>query len=123
VPNSLAPLLNDTKWDELRLAMYALGQQAPDFRVREIGADLPGPWDGEWYYHFRQGGYRSIEQVELRLRDSAHRGAITAAIERIGLPGTCTDAGFVVYGYAAPGTPVEYISSSSNKSLERTRER
>jgi len=123
VPDSLAPVLNDTKWDELRLAMYGLGHQRPRFRVKEIGAAEPGPWDGEWFYHFRDGGYRSMEWVEVQLLDQAHRDNIANILASIHLPGIHTDAGFIIYGHVASGTSVDYIRPSSNKSLERTRER
>lgn len=101
--------MNNTKWDELRLAMYDLGHEAPRFRVKAIGADQPGPWDGEWYYHFREGGYHKIERVELQLRDSSHRGAVARALVTINVPGVQTDAGFVVYGHIPPGASAEYI--------------
>jgi hypothetical protein len=122
VPNSLAPVLNDTKWDELRLAMYELGQLSPRFRVKDIEATQPGPWDGEWYYHFREGGYASMEWVELQLNDETQRDDVSNILAFINLPGAHTNAGFIVYGHVVPGTPVDYIRSSSNKSLERTRE-
>ena len=123
MPNSLAPVLSDTKWDELRLAMCALGDLSPQFRVKDIEATQPGPWDGEWYYHFREGGYRSMEWVELQLKDEAQRANVASILASINWPGVHTNGGFIVYGHVMPGTPVEYIRSSFNKSLERSRER
>ena len=122
MPSSLAPILNDTKWEELRLAMYALGSESPRFRAKDIKTSQPGPWDGEWFYHFRDGGYRSLEWVELQLRDQSQRDAVARILASINLPGMHTDAGFIVYGHVVPGAPIEYIRSSSNTSLERTRE-
>ena len=118
---SLAPVLNDTKWDELRLAMYELGEQSPDFRVKDIRDDRPGPWDGEWFYHFRSGGYSSMEWVELRLADPQQREVVARILESINLPGSHTNEGFVIYGHVVPGSSVEYIRSSSNNKLQRTR--
>jgi hypothetical protein len=116
--NSLVPVMNDTKWDELRLAMYSLGRNGPQFRTKKVGASQPGPWDGEWYYHFRVGGYRTIEWVELKLRDATQRDIVANALAIIGLPGTHTEAGFIIYGYVVPGIPVDYIRSLSDNSSE-----
>ena len=117
MPNPLAPILNDTKWGELRLAMYGLGQQSPMFRIKDLGKSQPGPWDGEWFHHFKIGGYRSIEWVEVQLRDQTQRDSVADVLASIHLPGVHNEAGFIIYGHVAPGTPVDYISSSSNKSL------
>ena len=109
MPESLAPLLNDAKWDELRLAMYDLGPRSPQFRVKEVAAEQPGPWDGEWFYHFRVGGYRTIEWIELELCNQSERDEIASILASINLPGAHTDKGFIIYGHVAPGFSVEYI--------------
>jgi hypothetical protein len=101
--------MNDTKWDELRLTMYDLGRVSPRFRVKHIDDTEPGPWDAEWYYHFRQGGYACIEWVELRLAHESHRAEVARVLGSIHVPGVGTSSGFIVYGYVAPGTPVEYL--------------
>jgi hypothetical protein len=116
VANPLAPVLNDTKWDELRLAMYKLGQLSPRFRVKDIEANQAGPWDGEWYYHFREAGYGSMEWVELKLKAESQRDLVATILASINLPGVHTSEGFIVFGHVTPGTPVEYIRSSSNES-------
>ena len=97
--------------------MYELGQWSPRLRVKDIEATQPGPWDGEWYYHFREGGYGSMEWVELQLKDESQRDDVASTLASINLPGVHTIGGFIVYGHVMPGTPVEYIRSSSNKSL------
>jgi hypothetical protein len=102
--------------------MSELGPLSPRFRVKKIEAAQPGPWDGEWYYHFREGGYGSMEWVELQLKDESQRDDVSSVLASINLPGAHTTGGFIVYGHVMPGTFVEYIRSSSNKSLERTRE-
>jgi hypothetical protein len=109
VSNPLVPVLNDTKWDELRLAMYSLGRDGPQFRTKDVEASQPGPWDGEWYHHFLVGGYRTIEWVELKLRDPMQRDIVANELAAIGLPGTHTETGFIIYGYVAPGISVDYI--------------
>jgi hypothetical protein len=58
----------------------------------------------------------SLEWVELQLRDQSQRDAVASILASINLPGFHTDAGFIVYGHAAPGAPIEYIRSSSNES-------
>ena len=101
--------------------MYELGEFSPRFRVKDIEATQPGPWDGEWYYHFRDGGYGSIEWVELRLEAESQRDLVATILASINLPGVHTPEGFIVLGHVAPGTPVEYIRPSSNNKLQRSR--
>ena len=116
VSQSLVPVLNDTKWDELRLAMYGLGPLRPRFRVKDIEDTHPGPWDGEWYYHFREGGYGSMEWVELQLADEGLRALVLQILASINLPGVRTNEGFIIFGHVPPGTPIEYIRADDELS-------
>lgn len=100
-------LMNDTKWDELRLAMYDLGELSPRWRTRDVESGDECPWDGEWFYHFRCGGYETIEWVEIRIDSPDQEQAVLSALKAIHVPGRRSEAGFKVYGYA-PG-PMEYI--------------
>ena len=109
------PVMNDTKWEELRLAMYSLGPQAPKWRNRILVSGYVSPWDGDWYYRFREGGYTDIEWVEIQIISLDQRAAVLALIQSIHLPGCETEHGFKIIGYAAPphlspcGASLEYI--------------
>ncbi len=97
----LCPVLNHTKWAELRTEMLAapVGQH-PQFRTRSVFAP-PGfctEWDGEFYYHVHP--VADLEWMELRsasstwLRDALRRHSIPYSLE----------AGVVrVWGYTRPG--------------------
>lgn len=50
-----SPLMNGTKWDELRMGMHALGRLRPQWRTRDLATGFESVWDGDWYYHFRLG--------------------------------------------------------------------
>ncbi|NVB84594.1 MAG: hypothetical protein HOV81_39835 [Kofleriaceae bacterium] len=86
--------MNDTKWEELRLAMYRIEPLPPAWRTRCVENGYVSPWDREWFYHFRDGGYGSIEWVEIKPDSAEH------------LPGLKTDNGFRILGYATPGDTI-----------------
>ena len=75
--------MNNTKWDELRLAMYKLRERSPRFRTKDLTGYL-SEWDREWFYHFRGSGYVSIEWVEIEVL-SAEQDAVVLALSPNGL--------------------------------------
>ena len=103
----LHPLMNNTKWEELRIAMYGLAS-APRFYTLSQRGYRYGP-DSEWYYHFREGGYEDIVHVDILANDPPHRELIRSAIKQIHLPGEETEFGFRIYGYAQPGQAINYL--------------
>lgn len=100
-------LMNDTKWDELRLAMYNLGELSPRWRMRDVESGYECPWDGECFYHFRCGGYKMIEWVEIRIDSPEQEQAVHSALKAVHVPARRSESGFKVYGYAQG--PMEYI--------------
>lgn len=100
--------MNNAKWDELRLAMHYLGPISPKWRTRDLESGYESPWDGEWFYHFRTGGYEAIEWVEIKVDSPEQEHAVLNALRSIHVPGNRTEVGFKVYGYARG--PMEYIS-------------
>lgn len=102
------PLLNDTKWDELRLAMYNLGKLSPRWRTLDIKNGHLSDWDSEWYYHFRAGGYNTIRYVDLETVGEEQKEAVLRELVRLNLPGENTPDGFRVYGYVESGTGSMY---------------
>ncbi len=101
--------MNDTKWKELRLAMYGLAAP-PRWRTRDLQSGYESDWDREWFHHFRLGGYRTIEWVEIETEGPEQLLAIHAELARIHVPGERTEAGFKVYGYLKPGVVMDYVS-------------
>jgi len=101
------PVMNQTKWDELRLAMYGLGGQCPRWRTKDRSGYV-SPWDAEWFYHFREGGYGSIEWVEIRVTTPEQDVAVEAALRLVHVPGHRVEQGFCVYGYVTDGA-VDYL--------------
>jgi hypothetical protein len=103
------PLLNDTKWEKLRAAMHALDSLSPQWRTRDVETGYTASWDGDWYYHFRLGGYRSIEWVEIKITTSAQDAAVLAALKTIRVPGHRIGSGFRIYGYSREPMTLEYL--------------
>ncbi len=103
------PVMNDTKWDELRLGMDGLETLSPLWRTKSAENGYVSEWDGEWFYHFRIGGYATIEWVELATPDEAQRQAVRAVLNRIHVPGEEKEEGFRVFGYIESGQPVDWL--------------
>lgn len=101
--------MSDTRWRELRDAMYALGDLRPRWRTQNVGNGYLSDWDGEWYYHFEQDGFASIEYVEIEVGSQLMRDAVRRELAQIHLPGHETEIGFVVVGYTRGGDGVDYI--------------
>lgn len=104
----VVPVMNDTKWDEVRAAMLSIDPR-PMWRSRDRDKGFVSEWDGGWYYHFRIGGYETLEWVEIRPNDDGHASQIVAALRRIGVPGLVTDRSITVFGYVESGQPVDWI--------------
>lgn len=101
--------MDDAMWNELRMAMHNLGEKAPQWRTKDIENGYLTEWDEEWYYHFRKGGYRTIESLEIRVSNKDMRDLVRKALIRIHVPGLVTEDGFIVIGYTRNDGPVEYI--------------
>jgi len=105
----LIALMNNTKWDELRLAMYQLGALAPQWRTCCVENGYISEWDREWFYHFQSCSYASIEWVEIKFITYEQEMAVSKAISKIHLPGEKTENCYRIYGYALLGKSVEYV--------------
>ncbi len=101
--------MNNTKWDELRLAMYELGDLSPRFRTCCVENSYVSPWDGEWYYHLRECGYEILKWVEIEVVSTPQRELVLSRLRDIHGPGESSEHGFRVFGYAPRGEPVEYL--------------
>jgi hypothetical protein len=105
----MLPLMSDTKWDELRLAMYELGPLSPKWRTLDVENGYLSNWDGEWFYHFRSGGYKFIKWVEIAIESREQKHAVLIQLVKVHVPGTTTESGFRVLGYGELGEEVDYL--------------
>lgn len=103
----LNPVMNDTKWDELRLAMYAL-DPTPAWSTLSTNGYRFGP-DYEWFHHFRIGGYKNIVHVDIHVETSDQRDLVRSALKRIHVPGEEAADRFRVFGYLENGQVADYI--------------
>lgn len=106
----MVSLMNDTKWDELRLAMCELGPLSPRWRTLDVENGHLSEWDGEWFYHFRNSGYKFIKWVEIAIESLAQRQAVLNELAKVRVPGEPTETGFRVIGYAELGVEVDYLA-------------
>ncbi|WP_309394581.1 DUF6678 family protein [Chelatococcus sambhunathii] len=103
----LHPLMNDTKWDELRLSMHRI-ENRPQFRCKDANGFYSEP-DREWFYHFRGIEYKSLIYVDILVSDPSQRVIVRTELKVIHVPGEETAEGFRVYGYSRPGQTLDYI--------------
>ena len=103
----MLPVMNNTKWDELRLAMYGL-EPSPKF-VTLATNGCRGKPDREWFYHFREGGYEDNEAVDILVDSLEQREEVRAALRKIHVPGEEIANGFRVLGYLREGDAADYI--------------
>lgn len=101
------PAMNNTKWDEVRLAMHALTPR-PSWRTLSLDGYRSQP-DREWFYHFREGGYESILHLDIQIDTPAQRQLVRAALRSVRVPGEETPEGFRVYGYLHVGQSADFI--------------
>jgi hypothetical protein len=101
------PVMSNTKWDEVRLAMYAL-DPSPMWSTFVKNGHRYGP-DGEWFYHFRNGSYEDIIHVDIHVASSQQRELVQSALKKIHVPGEETADGFRVFGFVERGQFIDYI--------------
>lgn len=89
--------------------MYGLGLLSPKWRTLNVNNGHLSEWDGEWFYHFRNGGYKFIKWVEIAVESPEERQAVLTELAKIHVLGETTDAGFRVLGYAELGVEVDYL--------------
>lgn len=105
----LVRLMNATRWEEIRLGMYALGDLSPRWRVRDLHSRYLSDWDGEWFYHFKAGGYEHIEWLEVDTTSPEQTAAVQDVLLQVRVPGERIGNAFRVYGYVPLGKPMDYL--------------
>lgn len=97
----LSPVMNNTKWNELRLKM---GELTPPLAwiTRAISGYEYGP-DSDWEYHFRLGGYEDILHLDIQIESNIQREHVRSILQKIHVAGEETKEGFRVFGYIQVG--------------------
>lgn len=103
----LNPVMNNTKWDELRLEMYAL-TPPPSWTTLSSNGHRSAP-DQEWFYHFREGGYESILHLDIQVDTPVQRELIRSALKKVHVPGEESSEGFRIFGYLRDGQVADYL--------------
>jgi hypothetical protein len=93
----MTPLMNDTKWDEIRLAMHDYDGLI-HWRTKDVENGFIASWDAEWFHHFRLGGYKSIKWLDIRLNED-NTSYVMTKLKEIHVPGEIDGNVVRVYGY------------------------
>ena len=88
--------------------MHSL-EPRPRWRTRDVESGHESDWDGDWFHHFRIGGYNTIQWAEIKANSAVQRETVLNRLREIHVPGVTTDEGFMVFGYSVQGEPVKYL--------------
>lgn len=89
-------LMNNTKWGEIRVEMLNF-----PFNIFWRTKDLNGfisQWDSDWYYHFKEDGYKTIEWLELKTRSDIQM-EVLKVLKQIHVPGEIHKESIIIFGY------------------------
>ncbi len=115
-PPHLIPVMNNTKWDELRLVMYEL-EPKPAWHTKCWENGFVTPWDREWYYHSRDGGYELTEWVEIRAESKEQKQSVLSVLDRVHVPTEEISDGFVCMGIFIQARKLNMQSSNPTLKL------
>lgn len=99
--------MNNTKWNEIRLAMIAM-ESPPLWKITYLN-DYQSVVDGEWFYHFKEGGYLDIQHLDILTSSVEQHATVGTILQAIHLPGIETSNGYRILGYADSVRKVEYL--------------
>ncbi|HHY72170.1 MAG TPA: hypothetical protein GX497_02885 [Bacillus bacterium] len=108
INNQFQEVMNNTKWEEIREAMLD-SPNVHQWRTKDIETGYICPWDDEWFYHFRIGGYKCIEWLEIKTETQEIRNEVLEVLKCIYVPGEALDDVIRVYGYVEIGKLVDYL--------------
>lgn len=91
-------LMNDTKWDEIRTAMYEYPASIK-WRTKDIESGYISNWDKEWFYHLKNAGYKTIEWLEIEVDNEKIKDDFIKILEEIHVPGEVLQNSIIIYGY------------------------
>lgn len=99
--------MNNTKWNEIRLAMVNM-TSPPLWKITTLNG-FESAVDGEWFYHFSKGGYSDIQYLDILTNSVEQHGLVGAILRAIHLPGIETSTGYRILGYADSACKVAYL--------------
>lgn len=99
--------MNNTKWNEIRLAMIAM-ESPPLWKITYLNG-YQSVVDGEWFYHFKEGGYLDIQHLDILTSSVEQHATVGTILQAIHLPGIETPNGYRILGYADSVRKVEYL--------------
>lgn len=99
--------MNNTKWNEIRLAMF--GMESPPFwRITYLNG-YESVVDGEWFYHFSEVGYLDIQYLDVLTNSAEQHATVGTILRAIHCPGMETSTGYRILGYADSASNVDYL--------------
>jgi len=105
--NNLSSLMNNTKWKEKRNAMIGY-PRTTKWRTKDIRTGYLSEWDSEWFYHFSEGGYKTIEYLEIRFENQEMKSEILKLLMKVHVPGELKSESIIIYGYKEKGH-IDYL--------------
>lgn len=99
--------MNNTKWNEIRLAMVSM-EYPPLWKITFLNG-YESTVDGEWFYHFSEGGYLDIQYLDILTNSVEHHAMVGTILRAIHLPGMETAIGYRILGYADSVSNVDYL--------------
>lgn len=99
--------MNNTKWNEIRVAMVSM-ESPPSWRITFLNG-YESAVDGEWFYHFSEGGYLDIQYLDILTNSVAQHAMVGTLLRAIHLPGIESKNGYRIFGYADAISYVDYL--------------
>lgn len=106
--NEYQSLMNNTKWEEILLTMYNY-PLVVRWRTKDIETGYICEWGCDWYYHFKHGGYKTIEWLEIKTDNKKLENDVLELLRKIHVVGKVLDNSIKVYGYLKTGISVGYL--------------
>jgi len=93
---------NNTKWSELREAMLGIPEEQRPKRRSVVLDGFESDYDGEWYYHFRDGGYDELRHIDVKSPNDVIDAAVLLAIRKLHLAASRVGPNiWRIFGYVA----------------------
>ncbi|MGY2971247.1 hypothetical protein ACVWWU_001646 [Pantoea sp. PA1] len=99
--------MNNTKWNEIRVAMVSM-ESPPSWKITLLNG-YESAVDGEWFYHFSEGGYLDIQYLDILTNSVAQHAMVGTILRAIHLPGIESKNGYRILGYADASSYVDYL--------------
>lgn len=99
--------MNNTKWNEIRMAMVNM-TSPPLWKTTSLNG-YESAADGEWFYHFNEGGYSHILYLDVLTNSYEQHAVVGTILRAIHLPGIETSTGYRILGYADSACNVDYL--------------